>query len=102
METATTHRLYPLGLPSWLPNAENSTVMNINGLLWKVKYTYTTDCNRNGDPLIIKHFDIKNKKVPSSEKCNAKRANGTQCTRRKKQDSCYCGTHIKGTPHGTI
>tara|TARA_B100000282_G_C31733669_1_gene492294 strand:+ start:1800 stop:2057 length:258 start_codon:yes stop_codon:yes gene_type:complete len=84
---------------------ENSTVININGLLWEVKYlvtTHPTERNLNGDPLIVKNFDYRNKKVPSSEKCQAKRSNGIQCTRRKKQDSCYCGTHIKGTPHGTV
>lgn len=40
--------------------------------------------------------------VPHYELCRAKKANGNQCTRRKKIDCCYCGTHIKGTPHGII
>ena len=41
--------------------------------------------------------------VPSCERCTAKRANGEQCTRRKKDDtSVYCGTHNKGTPHGIV
>lgn len=46
-------------------------------------------------------------------RCCAKRANGLQCTRRRKnidnpdstsnaEDNLYCGTHIKATPHGTI
>ena len=30
--------------------------------------------------------------VPQYERCNAKRANGEQCT-RKKHDLCFCGTH---------
>ena len=34
------------------------------------------------------------------ERCNAKRANGEQCTRRKKEGCSFCGTHVKGTPHG--
>jgi hypothetical protein len=34
------------------------------------------------------------------ERCTAKRCNGEQCTRRKKTDSDFCGTHIKGIPHG--
>jgi len=33
-------------------------------------------------------------------RCIAKRSNGEQCTRRKKNNSDYCGTHLKGTPHG--
>ena len=40
--------------------------------------------------------------VPVTNRCNAKRANGEQCTRRRKNDSEYCGTHCKGTPHGLI
>ena len=37
-----------------------------------------------------------------NDRCSAKRASGEQCTRRRKDDSEYCGTHIKGTPHGII
>jgi hypothetical protein len=40
--------------------------------------------------------------VPQFERCTAKRATGEQCTRRKKDDSCFCGTHVKGTPHGIV
>ena len=38
--------------------------------------------------------------VPLQIRCCAKRANGEQCTRRKKEGEEYCGTHIKGTPYG--
>ncbi len=39
--------------------------------------------------------------VHLADRCCAKRANGEQCTRRRKDDSSiYCGTHMKGTPHG--
>jgi len=34
------------------------------------------------------------------ERCCAKRSNGEQCTRKKKEGNEYCGTHVKGTPHG--
>ena len=40
--------------------------------------------------------------IPFHEKCIAKRANGEQCSRRKKKDSDYCGTHNKARPHGVI
>lgn len=36
------------------------------------------------------------------DRCCAKRATNEQCTRRKKEGFDYCGTHIKGTPHGII
>ena len=40
--------------------------------------------------------------VPHFERCKAKRANGEQCTRRKKDKNDFCGTHVKGTPHGIL
>ena len=40
--------------------------------------------------------------VPFFERCCSNRANGEQCTRRKKETEDYCGTHTKGTPHGII
>jgi len=40
--------------------------------------------------------------VPIFDRCCAKRATSEQCTRRKKDGSEYCGTHMKGTPHGIV
>ena len=40
--------------------------------------------------------------VPVFDRCCAKRASCEQCTRRKKEGSEYCGTHMKGTPHGIV
>jgi len=40
--------------------------------------------------------------IPSNNQCLAKKATLEQCTRRKKDDSNYCGTHAKGQPHGTM
>ena len=40
--------------------------------------------------------------VPCQLRCCAKRANGEQCTRRRKDSDEFCGTHIKGTPYGKI
>jgi len=40
--------------------------------------------------------------VPHFDRCIAKRASCEQCTRRKKEGHEYCGTHIKGTPHGVV
>jgi hypothetical protein len=40
--------------------------------------------------------------VPIFDRCCAKRATSEQCTRRKKEGFEYCGTHMKGTPHGII
>jgi hypothetical protein len=59
------------------------------------------------DGLVLSKEDFQKRKrvknvVPHFERCGAKRANGEQCTRRKKNDSCFCGTHVKGIPHGII
>jgi len=40
--------------------------------------------------------------IPELNRCVACRANGEQCTRRRKDDSEFCGTHTKGTPHGLV
>ena len=47
----------------------------------------------------MKRKRVKNS-IVLSDRCCAKRANSEQCTRRRKDDSEYCGTHQKGTPHG--
>ena len=57
--------------------------------------------------LILSKEDFSKRKrvkniVDFCERCCAKRATNEQCTRRKKEGSEYCGTHIKGTPHGII
>ena len=83
-----------------------------------------TSCNESlekindivGDDMfstIIQHLDVlikskcvkrkRNKhQIPLNERCIAKKSGGEQCTRRKKHDSDFCGTHIKGTPHGIV
>jgi hypothetical protein len=57
--------------------------------------------------LVLKEADYSKRKrvktnVPLYEKCLAKCANGDQCSRRKNKDVDYCGTHIKGCPHGVV
>ncbi len=59
------------------------------------------------EKLIISKDDFAKRKrvknvVPLFELCCAKRANCSQCTRRRRDSSNYCGTHMKGTPHGII
>ena len=50
---------------------------------------------------LVKRKRVKNV-VPLFDRCVAKRANGEQCTRRKKEGEGYCGTHTKGRPHGSV
>jgi hypothetical protein len=49
----------------------------------------------------VKRKRVKNS-IPNQNRCSAKRANGEQCTRRCKEESEFCGTHYKGTPHGLV
>ena len=62
-------------------------------------YDYNTVTLSKDD--FIKRKRVKNE-VPYYERCCACRANGEQCSRRKQDNENYCGTHIKGTPHGSI
>ena len=59
------------------------------------------------DSTIYSSVDFEKKKrirnmVHPDERCKAYRANGQQCTRRHKEGYNYCGTHIKGLPHGHV
>tara|TARA_B100000927_G_scaffold126983_1_gene102414 strand:- start:6473 stop:6979 length:507 start_codon:yes stop_codon:yes gene_type:complete len=61
----------------------------------------------NKETITIEKQDLNKRKriknnVPFHERCNAIRANNEQCTRRKKDGEKFCGTHIKGRPHGEI
>ena len=66
-----------------------------------ISYVYAREC------ITIKKDDLRKRKrikncVPFHERCKAVRANKQQCTRRKRDCSKFCGTHIKGIPHGEI
>ena len=70
----------------------------INDLL---EYVYEYERFTLGKEDLNKRKRIKNS-IPSLNRCIAKRANGEQCTRRRKDDCEFCGTHSKGTPNGLI
>jgi len=62
-------------------------------------YTYPKFVIDRDDMVVRKR--VKNV-LPDNNRCIAKRANGEQCTRRRKECSEFCGTHSKGTPNGVI
>ncbi len=68
----------------------------INELL---EYTYEYQRLVLNKDDFVKRKRIKNT-IPTLNRCSAKRASGEQCTRRRKKDCEFCGTHSKGTPHG--
>jgi len=55
---------------------------------------------------IVKDDFVKRKRTKNTisyfDRCCAKRSNGEQCTRKKKDGYEYCGTHVKGIPHGIV
>jgi len=66
-----------------------------------IQYIYDYDRLSFGKEDFQKRKRVKNV-VPFFDRCCAKRASNEQCTRRKKDGIEYCGTHVKGTPHGII
>jgi hypothetical protein len=66
-----------------------------------IHYIYDYDRLSFNKEDFMKRKRVKNF-VPIFDRCCAKRATNEQCTRRKKEGFEYCGTHIKGTPHGII
>lgn len=66
-----------------------------------IQYIYNYERMTLNKDDFMKRKRVKNV-VPYFERCCAKRASGEQCTRRKKEECEYCGTHMKGTPHGLV
>lgn len=66
-----------------------------------IQYIYDQDSLSFNKEDFQKRKRVKNV-VPLFDRCCAKRASCEQCTRRKKNGSEYCGTHVKGTPHGIV
>jgi len=97
-------------IKEWLAD-NNAEIMDKNNIIktggfLQFIYDYNNLSLTNED--FKKRKRIKNV-VPQYDLCIAKRANGEQCTRRKKipddettTSTNYCGTHIKGTPHGIV
>ena len=77
------------------------TTENQDTVLELLNFVYEFDTLQLDKDDFLKRKRVKTT-VPVYERCFAKRANGEQCTRRKKDDCQYCGTHSKGTPHGIV
>jgi hypothetical protein len=66
-----------------------------------IEYVYEYERLNFAKDDFVKRKRVKNS-IPSDNRCSAKRANGEQCTRRRKDQCEFCGTHYKGAPHGLI
>lgn len=104
----------------------NSITKKINNKIDEYLETYKRDIldfclNKNQDEIkyglnefltnypsiMIEQDDLLKRKrtnnlVPYFDRCMAKKANNEQCTRRRKDNEKYCGTHSKGIPHGKM
>ena len=75
---------------------------NVEHMAEFMEYVYEYDRLVVDKNDFVKRKRVKNS-IPEDNRCMAKRANGEQCTRRRKDPNCdFCGTHSKGTPHGLI
>jgi hypothetical protein len=84
---------------SVLSRAQQLGLNNDPNLAALVKFVYDFDRLVLTKEDFMKRKRVKNA-VHLSDRCSAKRASCEQCTRRKKEGYEYCGTHLKGTPHG--
>jgi hypothetical protein len=83
---------------------EKATQLELNS---DVKYAQILQYIYDYDRMSFNKEDFQKRKrvknfVPIYDRCCAKRANDEQCTRRRKEGIEYCGTHMKGTPHGIM
>jgi hypothetical protein len=72
--------------------------LKINDLL-EYMYEYPRLMLQKDD--FVKRKRLKNS-IPLLNRCNALKSCGVQCTRRRRENSEFCGTHYKGTPHGLV
>jgi hypothetical protein len=79
--------------------AETLGLVNDLKLSQIVQYVYDYERLSLAKEDFMKRKRVKNA-VHLSDRCCARRASNEQCTRRKKDGCEYCGTHLKGTPHG--
>lgn len=66
-----------------------------------VDFVNEVDVSSLIEELSTKRSRVKNM-VAQEFRCTANRANQEQCSRTKKKGCEYCGTHIKGIPHGVV
>ena len=81
--------------------AENLGILENEEMTQLIKFIYDYEKLNLTKDDFLKRKRVKNV-VNLFDRCCAKRANGEQCTRKKKDNNEYCGTHMKGAPHGIL
>ena len=81
---------------------QQQSILQIDSLCKQlISFVYDYDKLKLSKEDFVKRKRVKNI-VPSQHRCHAKRANGEQCTRKKKVGCDYCGTHTKGAPNSIM
>lgn len=91
-------KIQEICLNDYEPSSKDEKHKQIMGLIQMI-YDYENIKINTSD--LQKRKRVKNI-VPLYERCHALRANSEQCTRKKRKGCNFCGTHMKGCPHGTI
>ena len=59
--------------------------------------------NELANNLILKKKKKSNRRIlPKTERCSGRKNDLTQCTRKRKDDNEFCGSHIKNLPNGKV
>ena len=89
-------------IQEWFNNNKATIIINNNNCnndFLEFIFNYKFNQLENTD--FEKRKRIKNP-VPQFDLCKAKKADNSRCSRRRQNNCEFCGTHIKGTPHGII
>ena len=66
-----------------------------------IQYIYNYERMTLNKDDFMKRKRVKNV-VPFFDRCSAKKSSNEQCTRRRKEEQEFCGTHQEKRPHGVI
>lgn len=84
------------------PNNQEEIISLINKIKKKlIQDTYNYQTLSLSDEDFKKRKRLKNS-ITLQDRCTALKANKMQCSRRRLGNNCFCGTHLKGQPHGII
>lgn len=67
-----------------------------------IKYNIKSIDKQTLFSLLHKKQNKKKTILSKEERCNARKQDGLQCSRRKKGTHDFCGKHIKNRPYGTF
>tara|TARA_B110000285_G_scaffold234962_1_gene313928 strand:+ start:2802 stop:3290 length:489 start_codon:yes stop_codon:yes gene_type:complete len=93
--------IYFIDFKDDMRNLINNTDINNDNKTTLLEFLYNYEKLEITKENITKRKRVKNV-LPVNDRCVACRANGEQCTRRRKDTNEYCGTHVKNRPYGVI